>query len=318
MSNSVPVLLISYSRPQGLEKLLLKCQKNLVSRIYIAIDGPRNSRDVNNQIEIRKVIDTFILRYPEISVQKWFRESNLGVGVSVISALDWFFENEPVGHVLEDDLEPTDSFFSFSREALERFESDSRVWMISGTQILSQLNSVEYSRESHYPMIWGWSSWRESWFQMRHSLLSEKKFRYFGRGVCENNYWAVGGKRVLDGQVDTWDTALAGEFQINQKICLIPPINLVANLGNDDVAAHTSVDGSTVFVKGYEFTGDLAFEAALNSKKDLRYDSELREKIFKLGAKHYLLPVMYKVQRILVVKNRGESLLSRLAKVRVP
>lgn len=318
MSNSVPALLISYSRPQGLEKLLLKCQKNLVSRIYIAIDGPRNSRDVTNQIEIRKVIDTFILRFPEISIQTWFRESNLGVGVSVISALDWFFENEPVGHVLEDDLDPTDSFFSFSREALERFESDSNVWMISGTQILSHLESVKYSRESHYPMIWGWSSWRDRWLQMRHALLSEKKFRLFGRGVCENNYWAVGGKRVLDGQVDTWDTALAGEFQINHKICLIPPINLVANLGNDDVAAHTSTDGSTVFVRGHEFKGNLAFEAALKSKKDWRYDRALRNKIFQVRAKHYFLPVIYKVQRIFLEKSSYEPLSSRLAKVRVP
>ena len=318
MSNSVPVLLISYSRPRGLEKLLLICQKNLVSRIYIAIDGPRNSRDIENQIEIKKVIDTFILRHPEISVQTWFRESNLGVGVSVISALDWFFENEPVGHVLEDDLEPTDSFFSFSREALEKFESDSRVWMISGTQILSHLDSVEYSRESHYPMIWGWSSWRDSWFQMRHSLLSEKRYRYFGRGVCENNYWAVGGKRVLDGQVDTWDTALAGEFQINRKVCLIPPLNLVANLGNDDVAAHTSADESTVFVRGHEFSDHLALDEALNSKIDCRYDQELRDKIFQVKAKHYFLPIMYKFQRISLLKSKDVSLSSRLAKVRVP
>jgi hypothetical protein len=289
-----------------------------VLQIYIAIDGPRNSRDVENQIEIRRVIDSFKLRFPEIPVQTWFRESNLGVGVSVISALDWFFKNEPAGHVLEDDLEPTDSFFTFSRDALERFESDSRVWMISGCQILSHLDPVEYSRESHYPMIWGWSSWRESWFQMRQALLSEKKFRYFGRGSCENNYWAVGGKRVLDGRVDTWDTALAGEFQVNEKVCLIPPLNLVANLGNDDVAAHTSVEGSTVFVRGHEFNDNLALEAALNSKKDWKYDYALRDKIFQVRAKHYFLPIIYKVQRFFLIKSKSDSLSSRLAKVRVP
>jgi hypothetical protein len=318
MSNSVPVLLISYSRPKGLENLLLKCQKNTVSRIYIAIDGPRNSRDIENQMEIRKIIDSFILYSPGTHVQTWFRESNLGVGVSVISALDWFFQNEAVGHVLEDDLEPTDSFFSFSCEALERFESDSKIWMISGSQILSDSDFVGHSRESRYPMIWGWSTWRDSWFQMRESLLSEKKFRYFGRGVCENNYWAVGGKRVLDGQVDTWDTALAGEFHINGKICLIPPINLVSNLGNDEVAAHTSMDGSTVFVKGCEFISKLAFKAALDSKRDIPYDIQLRDKVFQVKLKHYFLPIVYIFQRIFSQENESDRLALRLSRVRVP
>jgi hypothetical protein len=289
-----------------------------VPRIYIAVDGPRNSRDVENQIEIRSAIDSFVTHSPEIHVQTWFRESNLGVGVSVISALDWFFKNEPFGHVLEDDLEPTDSFFSFSREALEKFGSDSRVWMISGSQILSRFDSVEHSRESQYPMIWGWSSWRDSWIHMRQALLTDKKFRYLGRGVIEHNYWAVGGRRVLEGQVDTWDTALAGEFQINRKICIIPPHNLVANLGNDDVAAHTSIDTSTVFVMAYEFSDNLALRAALDSKEEKNYDAELRDKIFQVRARHYFLPVIYILQRNFFLSKTRFSLSSRLAKVRVP
>jgi hypothetical protein len=128
----------------------------------------------------------------------------------------------------------------------------------------------------------------------------------------------VGGKRVLDGQVDTWDTALAGEFHINGKICLIPPINLVSNLGNDDVAAHTSMDGSTVFVKGYEFISNHAFKVALDSKRDNSYDIQLRDKIFQIKIKHYFLPIVYLFQRIFFQKNQRDPLSLRLARVRVP
>ncbi len=56
----------------------------------------------------------------------------MGCGVAVSNAIDWFFEFEETGIILEDDVLPDQSFFPFCEELLKRYKDNSQVMIISG------------------------------------------------------------------------------------------------------------------------------------------------------------------------------------------
>ncbi len=235
--SDLPALIIAYSRPEGVRSLLESLSRSGCPRVYISVDGPRNVRDAENQSQIALCVREFKDSLEVVHLQ---RERNLGVGAGVISAIDWFFSKESRGIILEDDLVISEQFLKFAESALEDFSNDDEVWMISGTQVFMDYQRTESVCWANYPMIWGWASWASKWVQMRRVLIESKPIRISKLLSPRYNFWRVGGNRALRGLVDTWDIPLAFEFQQHMKLCVIPPVNLVSNTGNDEFAAHTS------------------------------------------------------------------------------
>src|SRR5680860_58582 len=106
-------------------------------KLYIAADGPRqdNANDKINCLEARNIIENQIDW--DCQVKKLFRNENLGCKIAVSSAVNWFFENEEEGIIIEDDCLPGVSFFEFCRELLEYYRNDNRIMMISGNNFQS-------------------------------------------------------------------------------------------------------------------------------------------------------------------------------------
>jgi GR25 family glycosyltransferase involved in LPS biosynthesis len=84
-------------------------------RLYVAADGAREAKE-----KVKAVRDYIISNIDwECEVKTLFREQNFGCKMAVSS---WFFENEEMGIILEDDCLPSQSFFWFCEELLERYE----------------------------------------------------------------------------------------------------------------------------------------------------------------------------------------------------
>ena len=49
---NLAVLIIGYSRPAGITNLIKNLTQNGITRIYVSLDGPKNIRDIENQIII--------------------------------------------------------------------------------------------------------------------------------------------------------------------------------------------------------------------------------------------------------------------------
>ena len=58
----------------------------------------------------------------------------------------------------------------------------------------------------------------------------------------ERIYWLEGARRAYQGYVDVWDTALVALINSGPFFTLLPPTNLISNIGNDSVATHTGED----------------------------------------------------------------------------
>jgi len=277
-------LIIAYSRPDGVLRLFKSCVAAGIEKIYLSLDGPSDLDSLNHQEEILKIVAEYSAR---IEIEVNLLSENHGVAVGVLRALDWYFSKEPAGIVLEDDLVVSPFFFEYVFNALHYTKDSRNILMVGGTQLFPGLS--EHSLAINYPMIWGWGAWAEDWLVIRNSLLRKKTTSLSQLWDARTTFWIVGANRALSGLVDTWDTPIAYEFYQNGFICIIPPFNLVSNIGTDRFAAHTSLEKFPMHFPISE-NSNFGFQIAL-PQESRDYEKILENKLFHILKRHYFLEI---------------------------
>lgn len=234
ISNRV-ALLFAYKRVTYLKDaipILIECG---VSKIYVAIDGPKNERDSFEQKELLDFLTGLNPHNCEIIL--WKRRKNLGVAISIISGLDWFFSHEEAGIVIEDDLKFDHAFVDFIFRGLDQYRENEEIWLISGSNFLKRRgDKVQFV---NYPMIWGWGTWSSRWTEIRKFIPElQVRCRDF-RFSNVHFFWLIGLLRVKSLTIDTWDIPIAYLMRSRKKYCVLPPVNLVSNMGFDNFSTHT-------------------------------------------------------------------------------
>ena len=244
-----PLLLIAFNRPDHFAQLIERLRETEPARIYIAVDGPRDGNEVDSTAvtATRELVSTIDWTS---DVHTLFQDSNLGCGLGVSTALNWFFSNEERGIILEDDILPKESFFGFCSELLDRYAGHPHVLAISGCnfvppEFLSAPTSYRFSRVPH---IWGWATWRDKW--AIHDLdISDWREQMPLRQLWEVSGHSVGGlvfwRSIFDlmaaGKIDTWDMQLVFAGMARDMYTATSNVNLVDNIGFGDNATHTEV-----------------------------------------------------------------------------
>ena len=125
------VLFLVFNRPDTTKQVFEAICKAKPPMLYVAADGPMAEKAGEREKceRVRRIATQVDW---DCEVKTLFRKKNLGCRVGVSSAIDWFFENEKEGIILEDDCLPSQSFFWFCEELLERYRNDTRVMVISG------------------------------------------------------------------------------------------------------------------------------------------------------------------------------------------
>jgi len=239
------VLFLIFNRLDTTKQVFEAIKKAKPPRLYIAADSARENKEGEKEkVEaVRKYVMDNIDWNCE--VKTLFREKNLGCKYAVSSAITWFFENEEQGIILEDDCLPSQSFFWFCEELLEKYKDDMRIWHIGGYKY-KYLPSDEYSYNfSRFTHIWGWASWSSRWkhydvtlshFQKNNNLLFDYEFF---REEFENKSRVEILNKVLNGQIDTWDYQWNFTVRINNGLSIRPSVNLIRNIGFGEDATHT-------------------------------------------------------------------------------
>lgn len=245
-----PILLLTFNRLETTKKVFAAIREVKPTKLYFASDGPRESRA--NEIEEVKKVRNFLLNSVDwdCEIKTLFQDKNLGCGKAVSTALNWFFESEEMGIILEDDCLPSISFFRFCDELLEKYLDDERIMHISGDNFQDGMirgNATYYfSKISH---VWGWATWRRAWkfydFEMQSlNNFIEKKIGY---NIWKNkrivNYWIKQFKKVADNKIDTWDYQWNYCLLVNNGLSILPNFNLVENIGFHPEATHTKEIG---------------------------------------------------------------------------
>ncbi len=162
--NSIPVLILGFNRTEKLEKLLTILMGFGIQRIYIHLDGPKNEKDIVAINESISLINKIGNDNSSIELFLKSQSENLGCDNSCLTGISWFFENETKGIILEDDLIPSRSFFTYCEKALYKYMNNKQLFAISG---FNSLGSTHYGKHlasfSRNHGNWGWATYRDRW-----------------------------------------------------------------------------------------------------------------------------------------------------------
>lgn len=242
-SLNTAVLFLVFNRLDTTKQVFEAIREAKPPRLYVAADGARETKE--GEAQKAQAVRDYIIKNIDwkCEVKTLFREQNLGCKMAVSGAIDWFFENEEMGIILEDDCLPSQSFFWFCEELLEKYKDDKRVWHIGGTNPIDkevESNSYYFSK---YNRIWGWASWRRAWLnydvniqiwpeikreRILYDLLDWKEAKMFEKIFDD----------LFKNKIDTWDYQWLLIRLINAH-AIIPNTNLISNVGFGVEATHT-------------------------------------------------------------------------------
>lgn len=232
-------MVLAHSRPEFTRQVLAAVWAARPSAILFVVDGPRIGREEERKVTaVRELFDEFEWRCPARTL---FFENNVGVRDAMTKGLDRFFTYHASGAILEDDCLPGADFFDFVEAGLARYVDVPTVGMIAGTNMLPRFrkgSTQAFFSEGH---IWGWATWRDRWENHRAQELKLSAVRnaprYYGLG------WPYR-RRLIDraerGELNSWAIPWLYHLAERMQYCLIPPYNLVRNVGHAAQGTHTS------------------------------------------------------------------------------
>ena len=245
-----PVLFLIFNRPETTQQVFFAIRKAKPPRLYVAADGPRSDYpDDAESCEIARSIATNVDW--DCEVKTLFRETNLGCGLAVTSAIDWFFEQESEGMILEDDTKPSEQFFKFINFGLRKYRNEKNIGSICGYNPLTpKPNKIDRIIISNYPSVWGWGTWKSVWekysfqddFHYLHKVTTIYKHIKHLRYTL---YILSILKGVEKGEIDTWCAQFGFMFAEFKYNVVYPPINLIDNIGFGSQATHTHDNDNT-------------------------------------------------------------------------
>lgn len=241
-----PVLILIFNRAD-LAKIVMQSIKNAKpERLYIAADGPRKSKD-GEDILCRETREGVMNEIDwDCEVKTLFRDENLGCGVAVSGAINWFFQHEEMGIILEDDCCPHPSFFSFCENLLHYYKNDTRIMHISGFNEQLPTTSEHSYYFSYYPNIWGWATWRRAWNHYQFavtppdsSLEADIVSTYFFGMTEVGKRWFCDFRRCLASR-SAWGYQWPFAIWKNHGLAVTSNTALVKNIGFDGRGTHTN------------------------------------------------------------------------------
>jgi hypothetical protein len=242
----IPVLYVVFNRPLHTQQSFAAIRKFKPRRLFIAADGarPHKPEDVAKTEQVRAIVSEVDW---DCEVQTLFREENVGAGRGVSEAISWMFEHVDRGVVLEDDCVPSDSFFPFCEELLNRYQDDTRVMHIAGTNHHPEFRrDPDYSYYfSYYGHMWGWATWKRAWDHYDITLphfqeMVDKGLLYdvFGNELAAK-YFMKKMRDARTARVDAWDYQWDFVRMMQSGMTIVPHHNLVQNIGFGEEATHT-------------------------------------------------------------------------------
>lgn len=234
----VPVYLIFFNRPDTFSQVFEAVRQAKPSKLFLACDGARIGRD-DDKINIEKCKEIVSKIDWECEVYRNYSEENLGCGKRMVTGIDWAFEYVDRLIVLEDDCVPSDDFFYFCEELLEKYKNDDRIFMINA---MNHLGKYEKTGTSYFfgpGCCWGWATWKRAWknmdFEMsflqdEHSMRNiEKNHPYYSNAYSEGLLKLESFKRGMKQTTWTYQAGMASA--LNSQMAIVPSYNMITNIG---------------------------------------------------------------------------------------
>lgn len=279
VKSGLPCLLLLFLRSQNIDTILEKCLQGGVTRFFFAIDGPRHDYDKKKQEKLIEKLSTFC-EINEVPFSISLLKMNRGIFINMVTALEWFFDSEDFGVILEDDTIPEVEFFNFVHHARIYLEQNREVMMISGWRGVEDFHDSNSTMQlCSYPLIWGWATSKENWSVIRRWFFEDFCVSYVVRDLLtpSKGFWRTGYCRAVKGRLDSWANILAFHFASNCYKSVVPGRSLITNVGLDEFSTNSKQTRSH----------------ALKRKKEqdlLALDRWLETEVYRISKRHAFAP----------------------------
>jgi hypothetical protein len=241
-----PVLFIVFNRTDTATQVLEAIRKAAPTKLYVFADAPRmhvagEAERCQQARELVKQVDW------NCEVKTLFLAENIGPKYAIGRAVNWMFETEEAGIVLEHDCLPHPDFFNFCEAMLMRYYNNERIMHITGNNYLfGQVlvpNSYYFSNLSN--PTWGWATWKRAWkhydadLTVFDAFVSSGGFERIFKNNRVRNYFKKVYADLQAGYTKTWDYQWSLQLWHMQAYCITPAVNLVSNIGFGKEAMHT-------------------------------------------------------------------------------
>jgi hypothetical protein len=321
---TTPVLLLIYRRHALSLRVLDAIRRVKPIILYIASNAPNPEiPDDKSRVELTRSIISHVDWACDLKTKIY--TDHMNVQDSISQSINWFFDNEESGIILEDDCIPDIQFFKFCQILLDKYKDNPRVWNICGTNYQDGVNRGLHSYYfSHYTHCWGWATWRRAWkhFDINTTLWplikDESYFKSILPDCNERRYWT----RIFDNvhyfnKPLTWDYQWFFTCLVNGGLSVIPNSNLVSNKGFDNLGTNSSPGqksgGQLLSVDtSYQLTSHPPFIARNNTADSYTFYKYYDNRPFKLAVNKlsnglpYIRQILKGVRKTLSI-NRASS-----------
>lgn len=242
----IAVLLVFFCRDDKFAKVFEQVKIARPSKLYLYQDGPRNEKDMAGILRCREIASQIDW---ECEVHTWYQEKNIGCDPSEFLAQRWMFGQEEMGIVLEDDDIPSQSFFPFCKELLEKYKDDERINQICG---MNNTGISEHIDDSYLfttkGSCWGWASWS------RVVMQWDEKYPWLDSALDLQNLKCQRMKKyeykayiqISQGHRDSgkahYETIGGMDVFLYNRLNIVPKYNMITNIGVGEETTHGASD----------------------------------------------------------------------------
>lgn len=240
MTSPIPIILFAYTRSDYLNQTLDCLKNNKVPLIYAFSDGPRTPDKESAVAKVRDMLRS--INWCKVILCE--RETNLGLGQSILAGITEVLNKHSAAIIFEDDLICVPGTYEYLCASLERYQDDTRVMSVTGwTHPLvtpNNINSLPYF--DGRGECWVWGTWARAWHGMEmdaKSLMDKCE----AQGIDIYRYGAdlvEMANTELDRNI--WAVRLLYLHILNRGLCLRPPWSMVEHIGVGDESTNVHTD----------------------------------------------------------------------------
>lgn len=324
---NVPIALFIFKRAEKAALIIDQISKIQPSKIYLIGDGPRNESEVAEVEACRALVESHITW--DCEVVRNYAEKNRGVYQNIAGGANWVFEREERAIFLEDDNFPAISFFEYCENLLDKYNDDTRVLWICGTNYMEEYQPEDGSDYVFTQLMLpcGWASWSHKFpkfYDGSISLYREKYIKervqkiYRNKLMYEHDFptWDDVIRSIDQGKNPiSWDYQMAFALRINNMFGIAPKYNLIRNIGADIHSIHGGVSMDNIMTSRFCEVPIKELSFPLQHPRVVCIDNNFEQKTEKI----IIFPLKYRI-RIKCIKilkkilfiNEEDSLLKTL------
>lgn len=323
----IPIVLFIFKRPEKTVKILEQISKIYPSKIYLIGDGPRSMDEREDVINCRKIVEQNVPNNCELVTN--YVETNRGVYENIAGGAKWVFKKEKWAIFLEDDNMPELSFFPFCNELLHKYEHDTRILWICGTNYLREYdfpNCASYGFTQNM-MPCGWASWSGKFLKFYEGDLSLWNDVTVKNAIKSLPYYSILKKQDMNnwdmeidhlrhfGRFSSWDYQMSFTIRVHNLLGIVPRYNQITNIGVDNHSIHGGISFDNTMTR--RFCGiptkslDFPLKHPSNILPDKTYEN-LTSKIISLPWKMRMKECISSFLKKIFNINRFDSFTSSL------